>query len=97
MDEYEIGNLARLKATFTSAETGQAIDPGTVKLEYKPEDGVLTTLTYALGQITRDGTGIYHADVSLTTAGTWRYRWSSTGNGQAASEGKFFVNEQITK
>jgi hypothetical protein len=41
--------------------------------------------------LVKDSTGHYHIDVSASMSGTWRYRWESTGAGQAAEEGAFVV------
>jgi len=92
MTEYEIGDLARVSAVFTDGESGDAIDPAVVKLAYKPEGGELTTLTYGVDEeIVKDSTGHYHADLDIVSPGVWRYRWYSTGAGQAAEEGSFSV------
>lgn len=94
---YDIGDLAKVSAAFTNA-AGAAIDPTVVKLTVKKPDGTLTTYTYGVGDtIVKDSTGNYHANIDLTLAGTWRYRWFSTGTGQAAEEDDLFVQEQLTK
>jgi len=96
MTEYDIGDLARVSAVFTDGESGDAIDPAVVKLAYKPEGEETITLTYGTDpEIVKDSTGHYHADLDITSSGKWRYRWYSTGSGQAAEEGEFFVKTRM--
>ena len=95
--EYDIGDLARVTAAFTDGATGAAIDPTAVELTYKDPSGILTTLVYGVGAISKDSVGNYHADINVTLAGTWTYRWFSTGTGQAASEGLFLVRPQLVQ
>lgn len=97
MAEHDVGDLVRISAEFTNNETGATLDPDVVKLSYKAPAGTLTTLTYGIdAALVRDDTGHYHADISASTAGLWRYRWFSTGNGQAAEESNFFVRATLT-
>lgn len=73
--------LATLSNTFEV--DGVATDPTTVTLVITDPTGTATTYTYALAEITRDGTGVYHKDVScastLTGTLTWQYVWIGTG------------------
>ena len=88
---YDVGDLPHVSAVFTTP-AGVATDPTAVLLEYKTPSGVTTTLTYGVGTtIVKDSVGHYHADLSATEAGTWRYRWYSTGTGQAAEPSWFVV------
>lgn len=87
---YDIGDLARLTATFTM--DGAAVDPSTVSLIVKAPDGTLTTKVYGTdAELERTATGVYRMDLTITQAGTYRYRWVSTGTGKAAEEGQFDV------
>ena len=67
------------------------MDPGTVALALELPDGTVTTYTYAGGTVTKDSVGNYSKDVSVTTPGTYQYRWTSTGTGQGSEEGWFQV------
>jgi hypothetical protein len=88
---YDIGDLVRLSASFTNS-VGSAVDPTTVAVKYKAPGAATVTKTYALAEVTKDSTGHYHYDVSVTVEGHWYYRWESTGTGQAAAEDVFYVN-----
>jgi hypothetical protein len=95
VNEYHVGDLVRLTATFTNA-AGSATDPTTVTclVKLRHVHGAATqSYTYAGGTVIKDATGVYHVDVSPTTEGTWDYRWIGTGTVQAADEGAFRVPE----
>ncbi len=73
-----VGDSANLTKTFTDSG-GDAADPTTVSLTVTTPVGVATTYTYAGGQITKSGTGVYTKAITSTEAGTWRYVWSGAG------------------
>jgi hypothetical protein len=88
---YDKGDLVRLSASFTTA-AGAALDPTVVICQVKSPAGTTTSYTYGVGEtIMRESMGHYHIDLSASIAGTWHYRWYSTGTGQAADEGYFTV------
>lgn len=91
MNTYDIGDTVRITNVFTTQATGAAVDPTTIALTLMAPDGTETTYTYAGGTVTKDSTGTYHVDVSITASGDYRYRWVSTGTGAAAEEGRFQV------
>jgi AICAR transformylase/IMP cyclohydrolase PurH len=84
MSVYNKGDLLRVTGTFTNA-AGTAVDPTAVILKHRNPAGTTTTLTYALTQLTKSATGIYYADVDLSSTGVWYFKFNSTGTGQAAS------------
>jgi hypothetical protein len=90
IETYEIGQLVRLTAAFTNA-ADRPIDPSEVSVTVTTPAGNATTSTYAGGSVKKDSVGHYHFDQSADVAGTWRFRWFSTGSGQAASHGEFIV------
>lgn len=87
---YDVGDVTRLygvfkKATFTvtsgvPAATYALADPTTVSLAVTTPAGVTTTYTYAAGTVTKDSTGVYYREVTLTARGAWEARWDTTGN-----------------
>lgn len=95
---YEIGALVRLTGTFTDPNNDDAaIDPTNVLLDVKEPGKDVTSYTYGVGgTIVKDSTGAYHADISVSTAGRWWYRWYSTGTAQTADEESFIVHTQQT-
>lgn len=94
INSYDVGDLVRVSAAFTD-DAGTATDPTTVSIAYKSPAGVTTTLVYGTDpEVVRDSAGHYHADIDVTESGTWRFRWFSSGPGQAAEESRFYVREQ---
>lgn len=91
MNVYDVGDLVRVTGAFTNS-AGTALDPAVVKFKFTNPAGVTTTYTFGTdAQLVKDSTGNYHVDLDASVKGTFRYRWFSTGNGQAAGEHKFFV------
>lgn len=87
---YDVGDLIRVSAAFTSA--GAAIDPTAVTAKVKSPAGLTTTLVYGVDAgLIKDSVGNYHVDVSATEAGTYVYRFAATGTAQSASESFFRV------
>lgn len=88
---YDKGDLVRAAAAFTTT-AGAATDPSAVFAKYTTPAGTVTTLTYGVdAALVKDSTGNYHVDIDASSVGTWTYRFYSTGTGQAAAEGEFFV------
>ena len=83
----------RCSAVFTNS-SGTAIDPTAVLFKVTNPAGTPTTYTYGEDdELVKDSVGNYHVDVDANAAGVWRYRFYSTGTGQAAEEGMFIVEE----
>ena len=93
MNTYDVGDLIRCTGTFTDI-TGTAIDPAVVIFQFKNPSGTITAYTYGTDvALVRSSTGHYYVDVNGNAEGRWYYRYHSTGNGQAASEGSFTIQE----
>ena len=86
---YEIGDKVRIKATFTVS--GVKTDPTTITLRVKSPSNVISIYTYALFEITKSATGMYHKDISITESGEWFYRWEGTGAVETADEAYLVV------
>lgn len=70
-----IGNIARLSCLFTDIN-GNPADPTTASVMIQPPKGSGSTIT---ATPTKDSTGAYHYDLTLTAAGDWYYRFIGTG------------------
>jgi hypothetical protein len=83
-------------------------DPVTLELQVRDATGALVTPT-TITLITRDpdaveaavvpdtiGIGLYSATLLPDVAGTWLYRWETTGPGEGAHEGGFTVTARFT-
>ena len=92
-DTYIPGEVARLLLTATDA-AGAVADPGALRLKVKPPTGALATYTFGGGaEIVKDAVGRYHADVLLTAAGLWIYRWELDAPNAGACEGAITVQK----
>jgi uncharacterized protein YfaS (alpha-2-macroglobulin family) len=91
--QYDVGDLVRVSGVVQD-EDGTDIDPTTVMFKAKAPSGTVITYTYATDiALVKDSTGNYHVDVNANEAGTWYYRFYSTGTGQAAIEDHFRVKQ----
>jgi hypothetical protein len=71
---------------------GVAADPTTVRLRWKSVGGTEVVLTYGVdAAVVKDGTGVYHADITPVASGPHVFRWEGTGAVVAAAEGTFSV------
>ena len=94
MAVYDVGDSSVLTATFTVSGTNT--DPTTVTLYVNDPSGNVSTYTYSGATITKSATGIYTKTIDLDEAGTWLYRWETTGTAKAAEEGSLSVQKQVT-
>jgi hypothetical protein len=90
---YNIGDLLRLKSTFTSL-AGTNVDPTTIVLKVKNPAGSTTTYTYPT-HITKESTGVYYYDFNVTVTGLHYFNWAGSGGYQAADEATFSVTSTV--
>lgn len=90
MTVYDIGDRARLTLALTDVD-GTAAN-GTVVLTVTAPDGTTSTPS-----LTNSTTGSYRGDVDLDQAGTWLYRWVSTGAVIAAEDGTLEVEQNLAR
>ena len=91
-NQYDIGSLVRISATFTLASGVE--DPSTITAKVKLPNGTTTTYVYGTdGALVRDSKGVYHVDWSVTAAGVHQYRFVGTGTAQGAASGSFLARE----
>ena len=74
------GELYDVKGEFRDATTLALIAPTAVTLSIRSPALVTTVPAVMI-----DGLGLYRVRVNLNAVGTWTFRWSSTGTGQAAT------------
>ena len=68
-------------------------DPTTITLQHQTPDGVITTYSYALAEITRDSVGVYYKDITLDQEGEHVARFAGTGAVVIGAEHRFVVAE----
>jgi hypothetical protein len=66
-------------------------DPTTVSLKVRGPSGSTASYTYGEATVSKESVGIYSKSVSLSSAGTYYYRWQGTGDAETAGEGQFTV------
>lgn len=86
---FKLGQVARVTLAVLDYSR-VAADPGTLRLKVKDPAGQVTTLTLGAG-VVKDAVGNYHADVALTTAGAWYYRWEGDAPNPGSDEGQITV------
>lgn len=94
VNTYDLGDLVRCDTSDTpfTNTAGTVIDPAAVFFKVKDPNGTVTTYTYGVdAALVKSAVGTYYVDVNANVAGTWYYRFYSTGSGQAADENSFTV------
>ena len=79
MESKNLGGAVRITWTFTDADGAQA-DPSAIFAVVKAPH--LAAESYEYGsdpELVKDGTGIYHLDLTLSACGVWAARAYGTG------------------
>jgi hypothetical protein len=84
---YDVGDVARIRATMIDADTGEAVDPDVVTAVAYAPDGSGT----ALEPPVRTGFGEYVVEATLTRGGWWTIVYS-TVNPQATEQRRVYAN-----
>lgn len=88
---FDLGDLVRCSAEFRNS-ADVLVDPATVTFKIKPPESDVVEYIYGTDtELIKDSTGKYHVDIDANSAGTWFYRFFSTGSSQGASEREFVV------
>lgn len=82
---YDVGDVARISATFTST-AGAFADPAKVTFEVEDPSGNITTRTSTMASVLHPSTGKYTSDFTIDEAGVWEYRVFTTGSVVTAGE-----------
>ena len=90
MDRFVAGDTVTLRNLFKVASV--LTDPTTISLTVTTPAYESTTYTYAAAEITKNGTGDYQRQVTASTAGIWRYKWTGTGSAADVQDGSFTVS-----
>lgn len=89
--DFISGETCRFAVAITDVDA-TAADPGALRLRVRDPSGTTTTYTYGTdAEVVRSGAGTYRADLSLSIAGTWAYRWESDAPNPGAAEGSVTV------
>lgn len=85
---YDIGDLRRLKCTFSDL-SGAPADPTTVVVTIREPDGALAAPTPV-----SEGAGVYRVDFAIAKAGRHVVRWEGDGAVETAAESEFWARRQ---
>lgn len=80
-----VGDLVQLQALIVSL-SGVLLNPSVITFQVRSPQFSTTEL-----DVIQDGTGTFHADLSLTAGGTWMWRVACEGLVQGAEEASFYV------
>lgn len=87
-DRFNVGDTVTLTNTFKVA--GVATQPTTASLAVTDPAGVTTTYTTAGATLTVTS-GVGSKNITVDSAGTWRYVWTGTGAAADVQDGSFSV------
>lgn len=90
MDDLTVGDVVRLSVEISDI-SGALADPSTISLYVKPPSSSAESHT---SDIVKDAVGKYHFDLPLDVAGSYGYRWQTTGANQGVVEGGLYVYPQ---
>lgn len=88
---YDVNDAERVTFTYHDS-VGALANPTVTTATVTTPAGVSTTYTYGTdAALVRDSTGVFHIDVTFTTAGTWTVEGHGTGAVTAAATQTFVV------
>lgn len=94
MNSYDDGDIVDVDGEFRNNSTGALTDPANVFVRYRFGSGEIVEKEYGVHpEVTKTSTGLYQCSIDTTghEGKICRYRFYSTGTGQAAEEGQFAV------
>lgn len=95
-NRYDVGQLVRVKITFTENFSGDLIDPTTITAYYQTPTKETTVLVFDVdASLIRESIGVYYTDIELTESGKWNYRFKGEGAVVSASQSYFNVDSLV--
>lgn len=95
LEDIVVGGVAKISLAILS-DAGLAADPSVLRLLVKSPNSTLTTYVFGVGLvIVKDSVGHYHANIIMTLAGNWSYRWESEAPNAGVDEGRITVKKSI--
>lgn len=92
MEQINPGDIRTVRVAFSTVAglVTTPADPTTVSLKWWPHGVAETTWVFGSdGQVVKDGTGEYHADIPIALPGLHYYEWVGTGVAAAVEQGYF--------
>ena len=95
LEDIVIGAVARIDGTFKNY-AGVLADPSALRLRVRSPSAVVTTYLFGTAaEVIKDAVGKYHANIVMTEAGNWTYRWEADAPNAGADEGRITVKKSI--
>ena len=95
MKEFHRGDFVTVRGVFTD-ENGDPLDPDAVIVQIVNPSGVASSATYGVDSgLIKVSPGVYDFGISADLSGVYRYRWLSTGIGQAAEFDAFLIGADV--
>lgn len=95
LDNIIIGEVVKFTVAIVNS-SNVAADPSALRLKLKSPTGIVTTYVFGIAtELVKDSVGNYHADILITDAGSWTYRWESDTPNAGANEGYIVVKKSI--
>ncbi len=89
---FYVGDTVRISTDITDPSSSAAVDPTTVTFKVKSPSAVVSTYVYGTHtEVSKSGTGSYHADIPVTAAGRWLWRIEVEGVVDGVDEGALQV------
>jgi hypothetical protein len=96
---YDVGDLVRVVASFIGTDGITAVMPSQILLIVKNAQGSVASYQYGAGgaSIQALASNVFAKDIDtgVNPGGKWSYRWAATGQGQAAEEWTFLVQDSF--
>lgn len=95
-NKYKVGQLIRIRISFTEAFSGNLVDPTIVTAYYQnPSRDTITLIHGVDDELVRESLGVFYTDINLTEGGKWNYRFKGEGAVIAANESYFNVDSLV--
>lgn len=95
LDDIVIGSAVKIGVEIYN-DLDLLADPTALRLKLRDPSSTVTNYVYGVAaEIVKDAAGQYHANVVMTAAGTWTYRWEADTPNAGVGEGKILVKKSI--
>lgn len=95
LENIVIGEVAKISVTIVGADA-LAADPSALRLKVKSPTGTLTAYVFGVAtELVKDSVGKFHANILMSEAGVWAYRWEADAPNAGANEGRITVKKSI--
>lgn len=95
--QLDVGDRAKITATFTDPSDGTAVNPGNASFVVKDPTGTRTTYVSGVdSEVSNPSTGVYVALIPILKQGTYYAKVYSTGTYMAAESLNIKVRRDLT-